>query len=316
MARTGARARVRTVVQSGAWIGVRTGAWIRERPGAWTRVRPGTVGAKDREVISENSTIWEEEPSFYCSDGTKLAVKLRFSKRAKRRRINLSPREGLEVVYPATGEHPKPAQFLEEQRQWIERAVKRTELQRQALEASRRQGLPRWIDFEILAERWRIDYQPSASLNIRIGRPVLLKQDLAKSTYSLPLSGNVEDQRLCRLALQRFVLARARAQLPRSAHAVLSEIGQKPSEIRVKRRKHTWGTCSSIGVITLDARALLLPRELAREIILHEAAHLKVPNHSAEFYRELYSYPGASEENEKTLKRAAALIPAWFEDTE
>ena len=267
-------------------------------------------------MISENSTIWEEAPAFFCADGTELAVKLRLSKRAKRRRINLSPRDGLEVVYPVVGVHPDPAQFLEEQRAWIERAVKRTEPQRQALAASRRQGLPRWIDFEILSEHWRIDYRTSASLNIRIGRSVLLRQDAAESTYALPLSGNVEDQGLCRLALQRFVLARARAQLPRVARAVLGEIGGEPSEIRVKRRKHTWGTCSSVGVITLDARALLLPRELAREIILHEAAHLKVPNHSPAFYAELYSYEGASEVNEKTLKRAAALIPAWFEDSE
>jgi predicted metal-dependent hydrolase len=259
---------------------------------------------------------------------------VRISTRAKRRKLSLSYSGELEVILPLgyasdarSGLLDRPGtgsssrydldditDFLEQNRNWIERAVQRTIPERTAIQASREEGLPTSMTFEPLTEHWRVDYQHSDLNGIRIGRPAFLDQDFDGAHYALTLSGAVDDEGLCRLALQRFVLNWARQRLPQYVQGICDEIGATPGGINVKRRKTSWGTCSSKGLITVDARILLLPKNLARQVVLHEAAHLSIMDHSPQFYQRLYSFPGSSEASEKALKKASALIPAWLSD--
>lgn len=57
-----------------------------------------------------------------------------------------------------------------------------------------------------------------------------------------------------------------------------------PKEIRFKKMRRRWGSCSSAGVVTLNTMMMQLSYEHIDYIIVHELAHLRHMNHSKEFH--------------------------------
>jgi predicted metal-dependent hydrolase len=238
------------------------------------------------------------------------------------------------------------ATFLEEKRLWIERTARRIaphiENHRQGLAA----GLPTHLDFPPLGELWHIEYHPTAAARITAKRSntrsttrSTTKQATSKQAASrhtteytaaaptpteqnpkrtLCLHGNIENEEACFEALRRFVTSYAKEQLPFFAWRTVGELEaayqlkRHPKDITVNNRKSAWGVCTHDGHIRIDRRVIFLPTDLARQIILHELAHLTHLNHGQAFYEELYSYEGATHEAEKAVKKATQYVPAWF----
>lgn len=56
-------------------------------------------------------------------------------------------------------------------------------------------------------------------------------------------------------------------------------------QLRVRAMKSRWGSCiPSKNAITLNAWLLTKPEAALEYVVVHELAHLVVPNHSADFY--------------------------------
>lgn len=252
---------------------------------------------------------------FTCKDGTELPVSVRVSTKAKRQILQLSHKGELEVVIPkSTAETPSVTGFLESHRQWIERAAQRTRPQREAYEESRTTGLPTHLDFPLADELWLVEYLPTEARSITVKPDGLRRIQGSKQILALKLSGAVSDEGLCRTALVRFTTRRAKTLIPPFAWEVCREINARPKSITVNSRKSAWGVCTQAGDIRIERRVLFFPKDLARQIVLHEATHLKQLNHSERFYQELYSYEGSTKEAEQSAKKAIGLIPAWFLD--
>ena len=60
-------------------------------------------------------------------------------------------------------------------------------------------------------------------------------------------------------------------------------LAARPAGIGFRRMKSKWGSCSSLGKITLNTWLQVLPDELVAFVVFHELAHLKVHNHGPEF---------------------------------
>ena len=75
------------------------------------------------------------------------------------------------------------------------------------------------------------------------------------------------------------------------------------NKLSIKNQKTRWGSCSQKNNINLNARLLHLPTELIDYVILHELVHIKVKNHSKEFWSILDSYVGDSKFYDKELKK-------------
>jgi len=58
-----------------------------------------------------------------------------------------------------------------------------------------------------------------------------------------------------------------------------------PFELRLRRMKRSWGTCSSGGTITLNPLLIKAPPPYIDYVMAHELCHLRQMNHSADFYR-------------------------------
>ncbi|MDQ1264353.1 MAG: hypothetical protein QG559_1354 [Campylobacterota bacterium] len=74
------------------------------------------------------------------------------------------------------------------------------------------------------------------------------------------------------------------------------------SEVRFKKMKRRWGSCSSKKIITLNTQLLKLKKEHIDYILIHELSHLVHMNHSKNFYSLIGRYMPHYKEIHKELK--------------
>ena len=55
-------------------------------------------------------------------------------------------------------------------------------------------------------------------------------------------------------------------------------------ELKLRRMKRTWGTCSRAGIIRLNTHLVKAPPECLDYVVAHELCHLKYMNHGPRFY--------------------------------
>ena len=61
--------------------------------------------------------------------------------------------------------------------------------------------------------------------------------------------------------------------------------GVKKPKLRVRTMKSCWGSCLvNKGIITLNRKLIMKPRECIEYVVVHELCHFIHPNHSKQFY--------------------------------
>jgi predicted metal-dependent hydrolase len=59
----------------------------------------------------------------------------------------------------------------------------------------------------------------------------------------------------------------------------------RPERVAIRDFRSQWGSCSSDGRLAINWRLVLAPLEVLDYVVVHELCHLRVPNHSARFWR-------------------------------
>ena len=111
------------------------------------------------------------------------------------------------------------------------------------------------------------------------------------------------------VALQKWLHDKAFKFLPHRLDEISEELGLPFRNIRIKRQKTLWGSCSAIGNINLNQNLMLMPIDAVDYVIHHELTHLKVLDHSEDFWRELRKVFPNIEDCKSILKNKA--IPFW-----
>jgi predicted metal-dependent hydrolase len=68
------------------------------------------------------------------------------------------------------------------------------------------------------------------------------------------------------------------------------KLGVEPKEIRIRKMKRKWASCSSSGRLTFDRELLYQPGPVRTVVILHELLHLRIPRHTKLFKTLLSAY--------------------------
>ena len=230
--------------------------------------------------------------------GGKCSFELRRSARARHLRLIVGS-GGLTVVVPAgLVSLRKIERLIEPHKAWIRKNLERMELLSSAQPRRQAVSVPGRIVLRALEETWRVELSDSApQRTLARDGVVRLPRDFCRGEALA--------------ALRRWVLLRAREVLPRLLTELAAEHGFEVGRIAVREMKSRWGSCSSRGNISLNARLLFLSSGLVRHVLLHELCHLREMNHSRAFYECLRDVDPEADRHAGELRAAWRMVPPW-----
>jgi len=95
----------------------------------------------------------------------------------------------------------------------------------------------------------------------------------------------VEDKQIVKTALLHWYRGQAEKILKDRVEYYGHFITEPVGVVRIKEQKSRWGSCSTKGNLNLNWRLLLAPQEVLDYVVVHELAHLKIMNHSSDFWK-------------------------------
>jgi predicted metal-dependent hydrolase len=172
-----------------------------------------------------------------------------------------------------------------------------------------------WI-YKKLAEKDRL-YRPAPPKEYVAGEGHLYLGRLHRLSFVDPDSELYGDEPL-RLIRGRFLLHRSerprarehfvrwysehgRAWITRRVRELAPRTDAKPAGVGVQDLGFRWGSCTPEGRLLFHWRTILLPPDIVRYIVAHELVHLRIPNHSADFWTALERLMPDYEERRKWL---------------
>ena len=123
----------------------------------------------------------------------------------------------------------------------------------------------------------------------------------------IPLRSPKDD---VRAAVEARLRSLAADELPRRCLALARTTGVHVGRVSVRNQRSRWGACSPAGLITLNWRLIQMPPSVSDYVMFHELAHVKHPNHSRRFWREVERVCVWWRDAEKWLrKQGRELLP-------
>ncbi|MBJ9984485.1 M48 family metallopeptidase [Acinetobacter sp. S40] len=112
------------------------------------------------------------------------------------------------------------------------------------------------------------------------------------------------------VVLKDVVYEYAKQYLPLYLGEISQQIELSFSDCSIKRPKTRWGSCSAQHNIMLHAGLVLMQPEIVRYVCVHELAHTRYFNHSAQFWAEVEKFDPDYLIHRKQLK--SYQLPAWW----
>jgi len=211
------------------------------------------------------------------------------SQRARHYRLTLR-RDGVGVAtIPGHGSEREAQRFVEQHRDWLERA--RARLARK----------PRAAEIWTLGTRvlWRGELTEIRQASTG-ERPTVC---VAADVFRVPaVEGDL------RPALEAQFARRGKIELPARAWELSAETGVDVKHVTVRNQRSRWGSCSAGGTISLNWRLVQTPETVRDYIIYHELMHLHEMNHSDRFWTRVGEVCPGWREAERWLKRNGSLL--------
>lgn len=192
----------------------------------------------------------------------------------RRVHLELGPDDELQVVAPRRLSARRIAQSLEQRADRVARFLDQERARRRELPALNYVSgeshlfLGQWYPLDIRARKGRRDRV------LLDGGVIAVRVDDAGPDRVREL-------------LRRWYRERALEHFPDRLRALCHSTpwcGEQLPELRVRRMKRTWGSCSAKGRITLNTALVKAPAELVDYVICHEICHLREHNHGPGFY--------------------------------
>jgi predicted metal-dependent hydrolase len=209
---------------------------------------------------------------------------IRRSARARRVRVNVHARTGVEVVLPARASERAAAAAVEELRPWIERRMREA-----------RDVLAR------VAERG--DTVPY------LGRPLELVSQPGRSRVHRRGERLLVPAGDPRPALERFYRRAARQEVGARLDRATALVGASYSGLTIRSQRTRWASCSAGGRMSFNWRLLLAPERVLDYVVWHEVCHLEILDHSPHFWALVERrWPGWREDREWLRRHGATLV--------
>ncbi len=233
---------------------------------------------------------------------------------------------GLEVVVPKGARRELAEKFVESNRDWAIRTLKKICGKVPILPYDTYPDLPLFarlfeqppppkvttINLRSLGEIYEVNYIRVPMLN---GLATILTPSDPRSRQITIYCSKPDKppHAAVAFALKEWLREKAKAFLPEYVNEIASEVGMKrPTQIRIGFQRTVWGSRSTSGRISLSAPLLFLPPDLLHHVVVHELCHVIHMDHSTKFKNLLNKLDPDSERHSKALNKAEAYIPSWI----
>lgn len=214
--------------------------------------------------------------------GTRWRVVIARHPKARRYVLRLTPDGRLRLTVPRGSSIEGGLRFVTRQAEWISRE-----------EGRRQEGRAPWRDGQVLW--WRGE---RVALRIEAGSVVI-----GEDRFSAPAEGQP-----LRAAFEIWARGVATRELPPRLAALATVFGERVARVRIGNQRSRWGSCAPSGTIALNWRLLQTPPFVSDYVIVHELMHLRQPNHSRRFWREVEKEYPRWREAERWLRTYGRVV--------
>ncbi len=224
-----------------------------------------------------------------------LEWRVRVHRRARSLSLHVEPNGSVRVTVPPRSRPRDVAAFVKDNAAWIEKA-QHYFIQRRASQTV----LPDNIALKALEMDLRVVYLSGARSGCEMDGDQLL------------VSSPTADIETCWPLLQAWLKRSAKRYLIPKINKLADEINLKPKRVQVRLQKSRWGSCSSLGTVSLNAALLLRPPEEVRYLLVHELCHLQHLDHSKRYWALVETHEPRYRALDQSLNAAWRDTPLWL----
>jgi predicted metal-dependent hydrolase len=220
------------------------------------------------------------------------AFAVRVSPRARRltARVHIGGR--VEIVVPIGVKAHTVRDFVQRFTPWIDRKVAAMQCF-----AAPCEPVPGSVEFAFTGEKFAVEWRS-------LGRH-------GHEQTSNRLVVQAPDERGARLQLQRWLKGAAYERLAPRLLQLATELNCPVSRVSIRCQRTRWGSCSTRGTVSLNCSLLFLETEVVRYLFVHELAHTRHMNHSANFWRLVERIEPDYRRLDRNLLAGWRTVPGW-----
>jgi len=221
---------------------------------------------------------------------------VRISRRARRLSMRVFPGGRVEVVVPPGVGIPAIERFVARHREWAERRSREFALHAPHGHVRR----PQSIELALLERCWDVEYGNAGRGGV---------QDVGDGKLVVRTTGDTD--RHVGHALLRWLTRVATVELGRRLGALADEIGIDYAQLRLRRQRTRWGSCSVSGTISLNVCLMFQRPAVVRYLMIHELCHRRHMNHSDRYWRLVESFEPDWRALDAELLKGWRQVPGW-----
>lgn len=133
----------------------------------------------------------------------------------------------------------------------------------------------------------------------------LSKVSLVEGRFKIHVDSSLDDEtreRAMRDALAEWYVVHAYQHLRERVCLYASKVDAHPSRIVVKRQSKRWGSCTKNKVVAFNWKIIMAPMSVVDYVVVHELCHMRMRDHSPDFWGLLRSVLPDYEERRTWLR--------------
>jgi predicted metal-dependent hydrolase len=198
----------------------------------------------------------------------------------------------VEIVVPIGVNAHTVRDFVQRFTPWIDRKVAAMQCF-----AAPSEPVPGIVEFALTDEKFTVDWQKGS------------KRGLRQTADRVEVFAS--DERGARGLLQDWLKRAAQERLAPRLLQLANELNYRVARVSIRCQRTRWGSCSTRGTVSLNCSLLFLNLEVVRYLFVHELAHTKHMNHSANFWRLVEELEPDYRRLDRTLLAGWRTVPGW-----
>jgi predicted metal-dependent hydrolase len=217
---------------------------------------------------------------------------VRVSPRARRLTARVHVGGRVEIVVPVGVNARTVRDFVQRFTPWIDRKVAAMQCF-----AAPGEPVPANIAFACTDEKFAVEWrrEPRRSLEQTAGGIAL----------------QAPDERGARALLRDWLKRAAYERLAPRLLQLANELGFCVARVSIRSQRTRWGSCSTRGTVSLNCSLVFLDWEVVRYLFVHELAHTRFMNHSANFWRLVENIEPDYRRLDRGLLASWRTVPGW-----